>query len=147
MTASRIIAAIVLGLASLVVAFTLAIGTNNMAFTATAALLACGGTAIVALRAPSGRQAWGRGFLGIAVTLVVMPILLASALGQHLEGATDQNLLADDVALGRAVVSSMLVGIGTLVGVFFGAIALAIGLILNRPPAPRAQPPHDMPRA
>jgi vacuolar-type H+-ATPase subunit I/STV1 len=144
MTASRIIAAIFLGLAALVTAFTFAIGTNNMAFTGILSILAGAGTAFVALRAPSGRQAWGRGFLGLAATLVVMPMLLASALGEQLEGHTAQTLLDDDHAMGQAVVSSMLLGISTLIGFFFGAIALALGLILNRAPAPPYRPPQDM---
>ena len=145
MTASRILAATLLGLVSLFAAFIFAIGSNNMAFTAILSLIACAGTAFVALKAPSGRQAWGRGFLGLAVTLVVMPMLLASALGQQFEGETAQSLLEDDQALGRAVVSSMLVGVSTLVGIFFGAIALVIGVILNRPPTPPYQPPRTMP--
>jgi vacuolar-type H+-ATPase subunit I/STV1 len=146
MTVNRIIAAILLGTASLLTAFTFAVASNNMAFTAILSGLACIGTSIAALKAPSGRQAWGRGFLGLAATLIVMPFLLASALGQQFDNHTAQSLMEDDAALSAAIVSSMLVGVSTLFGVFFGAIALVIGLILNRAPTPPWQPPQDMPR-
>lgn len=146
MTVNRIIAAVLLGSAALLTAFTFAVAANNMAFTAVMSGVACIATATVAFKAPSGRQAWGRGFLGLAATLFVMPFVLASALGQQFDGHTAQSFLDDETALGDAMVSGLLVGVGTLFGMFLGAIALGIGLILNRAPATPWLPPHDLPR-
>ncbi|PWK61426.1 hypothetical protein [Roseicyclus mahoneyensis] len=146
MTVNRIIAAVLLGTASLVTAFTFAVAANNMAFTTMMSGLACIGTAVAALKAPSGRRAWGRGFLGLAATLLVMPFLLASALGQQFDYHTAQSFLDDETALSGAIVSGLLVGVSTLFGMVFGAISLVIGLLLNRAPAPPWQPPQDMPR-
>jgi hypothetical protein len=136
MTVAKTIAAILLGLAACLVAFVYAVGSGNMLFTGVMSLVAGGGTAFAALKAPSGRQGWGRGFLGLAATFLIMPTLLASALGQQFEDHTVQSLLDDETAMGEALVSSMLVGVGMLSGVFFGAPALIPGLILNRAPRP-----------
>ena len=141
MTAGHLTAAIFLGLASFLVAFLFGIGTQNIGFAAVMALASGTAAVVLSARAPSGRQAWGRGFLVLAGTFLLMPGMLASALGQEVSFDTVEALMSDEGAMGRAVVTSALLGAGMLFGLFFGAIALVIGLILNRAPKAPYRPP------
>ncbi|GAA5079177.1 hypothetical protein N0B44_23235 [Roseibacterium beibuensis] len=93
------------------------------------ATIALGGAALVALivlLAPTGRRAWGRGFLLDGAVFIAMPLLVIPLLGRAY-GETVQGIAVEASSTDAAAAS---IGAGIGVAAAFGAFSF-IGLILG----------------
>jgi hypothetical protein len=105
----------------------------------TGAILALGGAALVVaivLFAPSGRRAWGRGFLLNGAIFVAMPLLVLPLLGSAYSetvgsvatNASDVEQAAASIGAGAGV--ALAFGAFSFVGIIVGVIFLVFGAIL-----------------
>lgn len=101
------------------------------------ALVGASVVVLIVLLAPSGRRAWGRGFLLDGAIFVAMPVLVLPLLGRAYS-ETVENAAASSATAADAAAASIGAGIGTaamfgafsFVGVIFGVIFLVFGAVL-----------------
>ena len=104
------------------------------------AVVVIGGAAIVALIclfAPTGRRAWGRGFLLDGLFLIAMPLLVIPLISKAYSETTAAAALTatnelDNAAaeLGAGLGSALVFGAASFIGILVGGILVILGLVM-----------------
>ena len=93
--------------------------------------------ALVCLFAPTGRRAWGRGFLLYGILFIAMPLLVLPLLGRAysettaaaaLTSTSELETAASD--LGAGMGAALAFGAATFIGLIVGIIFVILGLVL-----------------
>lgn len=130
---SKILAALVMGVLAAIIASPLAAlfvsgGGSNVVFLVVLAL-----TALVAIFAPTGRRAWGRGSLIVGALFIAMPLFvtgLSAQVGSSM--VTDAAASGDEAAtaIGATLGGGLMVGASMFIGFIAGTVFLILGLVL-----------------
>jgi len=133
---SKILAALVFLILTFLALTPLGAGLGEGIGTATA-FGGAGLVALIALLAPTGRRAWGRGFLVNGALFIAMPLLVLPLLGQAFdetvsEAALQANSQAEvaGAQIGAGLGATMMFGAFSFVGLVLGIIFLVFGAVL-----------------
>lgn len=91
----------------------------------------------ICIIAPTGRRAWGRGFLLDGLLMLAMPLLVLPLLGRAYSETTEAAALTatselDTAAseIGAGLGAAMVFGAASVIGLILGAIFVILGLVL-----------------
>lgn len=134
-TTSKVFAAIIFLILSFVILTPLGAGLGDAGMPVVLGL--CGLVALICLLAPTGRRAWGRGFLLDGLFLIALPLLATPLIGRSFAEVTEAAELTQASEMERAATevgaglgAAMMFGAATFVGIVLGAIFVVLGLVL-----------------
>lgn len=143
MSGPKLTATVVFGTLSFVFGGLFTAGLNGVPVAIIVGLLMAAATATFIFFAGTGRHAFARGFLGLGVVFIVVPIAALAGLGQQVADGTlpvlqgTGQLTEDDAAW--LFVSSIVASAGLIFGIVVGLLLVLIGGLMHR----KRQPPGE----